>query len=237
MDNKGNNLKKYVTIKDLPENERPRERLIKYGPQMLSNAELIAIILRTGYKEENALSLATRLLGEAPSGNGLEFLLDSSVEELAKIKGIGLAKAVELKAAVELGRRVGIISKKVQYVKSPQDVGDLLMEEMRYLKKEHFNIIMLNTKNQVIGIENISIGTLNTSLVHPREVFHAAIKRSSASIVLVHNHPSGDPTPSREDIAITQRMIEAGKILGIEVLDHVIIGNGKFLSLKQENMI
>jgi len=221
-----------IMIKDLPYEERPRERLIKHGAQVLSNAELIAIIIGTGSKRESAISLAQRLIME---DRGLKFIVDSSVEKLASIKGIGIAKAVKLKAAVELGRRMMLSTGSDSFtITSPEDVINLMMDEMRYLTKEHFKVIMLNVKNKVIAIETISIGSLNTSIVHPREVFKAAIERSSSSIILVHNHPSGDPTPSREDIEVTKRLVEGGNILGIKVLDHVIIGDGRGISLKEK---
>jgi DNA repair protein RadC len=221
-----------IRIKDLPYEERPRERLIKYGPQVLSNAELIAIIIGTGSRRENAISLAQKLITEE---RGLKFIVNSSVEKLANIRGIGIAKAVKLKAAVELGRRLMLSTQGENFsVTSPEDVINLLMEEMRYLSKEHFKVVMLNVKNKIIAIETISIGSLNTSIVHPREVFKAAIERSASSIILVHNHPSGDPTPSREDVEVTKRLVEAGNILGIKVLDHVIIGDGRGISLKEK---
>ncbi|WP_073342792.1 RadC family protein [Caldanaerobius fijiensis] len=220
----------------MPSDERPRERMLKYGPEVLSNVELLAIIIRTGTKNESAIKLAERLLNRAGE-DGLKFLLDSSLEELSKIKGVGLAKAAELKAAIELGIRVQKAARKIHTITKPQDIADLLMVEMRYLKKEVFKIVLLNVKNQVISIENISIGNLNSSIVHPREIFNAAIRKYSASIILVHNHPSGDPTPSMEDINVTKRIIEGGKILGIDVLDHIVIGDGTYVSMKQKNII
>jgi len=219
-------------IKDLPEDERPRERLIKYGADVLSNAELIAIILGTGTKSESAILLAQRLIKD---DRGIKFIIDSGVERLSSIKGIGIAKAVKLKAALELGRRLMAYSSNYNFtIKSPEDVINLVMDDMRYLNKEHFKIIMLNTKNRVIAIDTISVGSLNSSIVHPREVFKAAIERASSSIILVHNHPSGDPTPSKEDLDVTKRLFESGNILGIKVLDHIIIGNGKGISFKEK---
>lgn len=221
-----------ITIKDLPEDDRPRERLIKYGPEVLSNAELIAIIIGTGSKEESAILLAQRLIMD---DRGLKFIIDSGIEKLSSIKGIGTAKAVKLKAALELGRRMMLSASNDGFIiRSPDDVKNLMMDEMRYLNKEYFKVIMLNVKNKVIAIETISIGSLNSSIVHPREVFKAAIERASSSIILVHNHPSGDPTPSREDIEITKRLSESGNILGIKVLDHIIIGDGKSISFKEK---
>lgn len=225
-----------LMIRDMPEEERPRERMSKYGAEVLSNAELLAIIIRTGTKAESAMTLAERLLNQAGEEN-LKYFVNSSVEDLSKIKGIGETKAMGIKAAIELGRRIQLVSKKPVKINTPLDASNLLMEEMRYYKKEVFKIIMLNIKNQVLGTENISIGNLNSSIVHPREIFIAAIKKYSAAIILAHNHPSGDPTPSIEDINVTKRIMEAGKILGIDVLDHIVIGDGVFVSMKQKNMI
>lgn len=230
----GNN----ILIKDIPQEERPRERLLRYGAQVLSDAELLAVLIRTGTRSESALVLAQRILKGDGGKNGLTYVIDATVEELSKIKGIGTAKAVQIKAAVELGRRISSYRGRQQVtITSPLDVKDLLMEEMRFLEKEHFKAILLNTKNHVISIEDISIGSLNSSIVHPREVFKPAIKRSSASVILVHNHPSGDPTPSREDIEVTSRLVNAGNVLGIAVLDHVIIGNNSILSLKEQGLM
>ncbi len=224
----------HATIKDLPIEERPRERLIRHGAVVLSNAELLAILLRVGTKEENAISLAHRILKQE---EGLRYLVDSKVEQMACIKGIGQAKAAQLKAAIELGKRLATFELGVDKpVKSPQDVADLLMEDMRYLKKEHMKLVLLNIKCNLISVEEISIGSLNASIVHPREVFNPAIKKSSASIIMVHNHPSGDPTPSSEDTGITARISEAGKLIGIELVDHIIIGDGKYISMKEKGM-
>jgi DNA repair protein RadC len=227
-----------LTIKDLPKNEQPRERLKRHGAKALSDAELLALLIRTGTRNESALVLAQRILKGDGVKTGIMYLIDASLEELSKIKGIGLAKSVQLKAAVELGRRMSLYQNSDTIViNSPNDVKNLLMEEMRYLEKEHFKAILLNIKNHVISVEDISIGSLNTSIVHPREVFKTAIKRSSASLIIVHNHPSGDPTPSKEDIQVTKRLVDAGKIIGIEVLDHIIIGNGIFISFKEKGII
>ena len=226
------------TIRDLPEEARPRERLQRYGAQVLSDAELLAIIIRTGTRAETALTLAQRILKGDGGRSGLSFVADASVEELSKNKGIGPAKSVQIKAAVELGLRLSSHDKRRSAVMtSPAEVSSYLMGEMRFLEKEHFRAMLLNIKNHLIAIEDISVGSLNSSIVHPREVFKPAIRRSSASIILVHNHPSGDPTPSREDLEVTQRLVEAGKIIGIEVIDHVIIGNGSYVSLKEKGKI
>ncbi|MCB2288719.1 DNA repair protein RadC [Clostridium sp. CS001] len=222
-------------IMDLPQNERPREKLLRYGAETLSNNELLAIILRTGSKQENIINLCGRIISEC---GGLNGLLNSSAEEFTKIKGIGSAKATQLLAIIEISKRLRSFKSGEDYkITSPKDIAQYLMEEMRYLKKEYLKLIMLNTKNVIISIKDISIGNLNSSIVHPREVFYEAIKKCSASVVICHNHPSGDPTPSKEDINITTRLKECGKLLGIEVLDHVIIGNGTYVSLKEKGML
>jgi len=219
----------------LPHSQRPRERMIAYGVDALSHAELLAILIRTGTKNQSAVQLSTNLLQQCGS---LRELVDMSVDELTAIKGIGQAKALQLLAGIELGKRVARSRLgEVVTVRSPHDAAMYMMEEMRYLKKEHFVCLFLNTKNHIIGKETLSMGTLNASLVHPREVFRAAIRSSSASIICLHNHPSGDPSPSKEDIQITQRLVEAGTLLGIEILDHLIIGDDKFVSLKEQGYL
>ena len=230
------NYCEYTTIKNMPISERPREKMLTYGCQSLSNAELLAIILSTGTKDRTAIDLARGILNM--SNEGLRTLTNCTIEELMQIKGVGLAKASQIIAAVELGKRIALTANVNNYkIKGPEDVSNLLMEEMRYLNKEIFNIILLNTKNNVIAIENISVGSLNASIVHPREVFNIAIRRSSSAIILAHNHPSGDPKPSTEDVNITKRLIEAGSIIGINVLDHIIIGDGIYFSMKEEEII
>ncbi|CCC57860.1 RadC family protein [Caloramator australicus] len=220
-------------IRDIPHDERPRERLIKFGPESLSNAELLAILLRTGTKDFSAINLAQNII----SKNGLDFLSNCTIEELSSIKGVGLAKAAQIKAAIELGKRLrGLRNSNKIKITSPKDVFNLIGEDMRYLKREFLRVIFLNTKNIVIDIKDISIGSLNSSIVHPREVFSEAIRRSSSSIIICHNHPSGDPEPSMEDINITKRLFEVGKLVGIELLDHIIIGDGCYISLKEKNL-
>lgn len=224
-----------VRIHDLPENERPRERLLRYGAETLTNSELIAIILRTGAVSENILYLSSRLIKECGGLNGLS---NYSFEEFRKIKGIGTAKASQLVALLEICKRLKSYRSGDEYrISQPEEAAKLIMEEMRYLKQEHLKVIMLNTKNAVLFIKDVSIGSLNSSIVHPREVFCDALKKSSASIIVCHNHPSGDPTPSSEDLNITKRLKECGKILGIELLDHIIIGNGSYISLKEKGFI
>lgn len=225
----------YRRLKDLPQDLKPRERLYQFGPEALSNREILAILLRTGSKGENVLELAERMLTEA---GGLSGLARLSVYELEQAHGMGPAKAAQVKAALELGRRsVSTDPLTRPVINSPADVADMVMEEMRNLDREHFRIMLLNTKNNVLGISHVSVGSLNSSIVHPRECFKEAIRRNANTIILLHNHPSGDPTPSREDIDITRRLAEGGKILGIEVLDHVIIGDKKYVSLKEQGII
>lgn len=222
-------------IKDFPQDERPRERFVQNGPQSLSNHELIAILLRTGTKEESVLQLSNRLLTQF---EGLRLLKDASLDEITAIKGIGAAKAIQLLSAVEIGRRISNLAYDDRYIiRSPEDGANYVMNDMRFLSQEHFVCLYLNTKNQVLHKQTIFIGSLNASIVHPREVFKEAFRRSAASIICIHNHPSGDPTPSREDIEVTKRLAEAGKIIGIDVLDHLIIGENKFVSLKEKGYL
>ncbi|MCY8937707.1 RadC family protein [Peribacillus frigoritolerans] len=224
-----------MLIRDYPKEERPRERFLQDGPQSLSNQELLALLLRTGSREESVLQLSGRLIN---SFKGLRLLKEASVEELTVIKGIGEAKAIQILASVELGRRINNLNDQDRYViRSPEDGANYCMEEMRFLSQEHFVCLYLNTKNQVLQKTTIFIGSLNASIVHPREVFKEAFKRSAASIICLHNHPSGDPSPSREDIEVTKRLVECGKIIGIEVLDHIIIGEHKYVSLKEKGYL
>lgn len=226
---------KSLTIKDIPVEDRPRERLLKYGPEVLSNAELLAILLRTGTKSENAISIANRIMGQQ---DGIKFLAFCTAQELSQINGIGSAKASQILAAVELGKRIrGYRTDKKIKIGSPSDAVDIVMEDMRYLRKEHLKVIFLNTKNQIIEVKDLSIGSLNASVVHPREVYSEAIRKSSSSIIICHNHPSGDPTPSQEDINITKRLHEVGKLVGIDLLDHLIIGDGSYISLKEKGIL
>ena len=224
-----------IAIREMPSDERPRERLEKYGATALSTAELLAIHFRTGTTERSAVGLGELLLSQF---GGLKGVANASLEELRKVKGIGKVKAIEIAASVELGRRLAVYSSADRpTINTPRDVEHLLMPEMRDLTKEVFKSIMLDIKNRVIKVDTISIGTLNGSMAHPREVFKSAIQTSAASIILVHNHPSGDPTPSSEDVAITKRLKAAGELLGIDVLDHVILGDNRSVSLKEGGIL
>lgn len=222
-------------MKDVPQEDRPRERLLRYGRQALSDRELVAIILGSGSRNESVLELSGRLLSHF---EGFELLREASVEELRKIKGIGIAKAVLIQACMEFGGRVAGRHNENRYtVRSPEDGADFVMEEMRVLNQEHFVAVFLNTKNQVIHKSTIFIGSLNASIVHPREVFKEAVRRSAASLICFHNHPSGDPSPSQEDIDVTKRLVFCGKMIGVDVLDHIVIGDRKFISLKQKGLM
>lgn len=224
-----------LMLKSVPVEERPRERLIKYGKSHLSNQELLAILISSGTRNESVMDLSNRVLMHF---EGLKLLSEATIEELTAIKGIGDAKGVTVLAAIELGKRVHQYKPNEKYViRSPEDGADYVMEEMRSLKQEHLVALFLNTKNQIIHRQTIFIGSLNASIVHPREIFREAVKRSAASIICAHNHPSGDPTPSQEDIHVTRRLVEAGKIMGIEMLDHIVIGNNRFVSLKEKGYL
>jgi DNA repair protein RadC len=224
-----------LKIMDLPENERPRERLFRYGTEALSNAELLAIILGTGNKKENIISLSTRIIKHS---GGLNGILNSTLEDFMGICGIGKAKAARVMAAVELSKRFKSYKDGGSCkICGPEDAAMLVMEEMKGLKQEYLKVMMLNTKNVVMGIKNVFIGGLNSSMVHPREVFSYAIKKNSASIIVCHNHPSGDPSPSSEDIDVTCRLKKCGDLLGIQLVDHLIIGNGTYVSLKEKGIL
>jgi DNA repair protein RadC len=215
-----------MRIKDIPENNRPRERFVSKGADALSDAELLAIILQKGNKEENVIDMSNRLL----SKYGIDKLSDLSLTELQQIKGIGPAKAMQIKALFEFNKRYNISKTNGKPITCAKDVFEYASPKLSGLDKEHFMVILLDSKNKVIKDEVVSVGTLNSSIIHPREVFKTAIRESANAIILVHNHPSGDPTPSEEDEEITNLLVKAGKLLSISVLDHVIIGRDKWYS-------
>lgn len=210
-------------IREMAPQERPRERLLKQGPDSLKTSELIAILLRTGTKGSSAVDIAEKMLGQ--HGNSLEALSRASINELAKIKGIGQTKAIQLKAAFTLGARLSRSSAESRSVETPEDVYSLLGEEMRLLDHESVRVISVNTRLKFLAVDEISNGTLNASVFHPRETFRHAIGRQAYGVILVHNHPSGDPSPSKADREITRQLKEAGDVLQIEVLDHIILGS------------
>lgn len=229
-------MKSNLRINEIPLNERPMEKMIKFGSESLSNSELLAVLLRTGTRGENIVSLSTRILTEL---DGLDGLLNVSIEEASRIKGIKNVKACQIVAMAELFNRFKTLkaTKDEFKVTSPKEISNLLVNEMSNLNQEVLKVILLNTKNVIIGVKDVFKGTLNSSIVHPREIFGEAIKRGSASIIICHNHPSGDPSPSKEDINITIRLKECGTIMGIALLDHIIIGNNKYVSLKEKGII
>ena len=223
-------------LRELPEEERPREKLLCRGASALSNSELLAILLRTGTRDVPVTELAHRVLALRPEG--LAFLADCTPEELAVLPGMGPAKACQIAAALELGRRMATAprTKRVQ-VQSPETIAALFSEEMRYLKQEVFRVILLNNRHEILAIREVSAGDLSSSIAHPREVFRDAVRRSAAFLVAAHNHPSGDPQPSKNDLKITRRLAETGAILGIPLLDHIIIGDGEYVSLRDEGYL
>lgn len=228
-------MKNKLTMKQLPMMDRPYEKLEKLGSFVLSDAELLAIIIKTGNKEETVVELARKLL----RNNGLEFIKKADYSTLITVKGIGRVKAIQILALQELSIRLNTCKDEheQQYISSPDDVSLFLMERMRYLEKEIFKLLILDNKNKIIKSENISVGSLDQTIVHPREVFVEAIRYMAKSVILVHNHPSGDPKPSKLDVKTTKRLIECGDLLGIKVLDHIIIGNGVTYSFKNSGLI
>lgn len=223
------------TVRDLPRPERPRERLKRFGAEALSAQELLALVIGRGIPQKSVINIAQELL--ARFGN-IKAISQATIEELSGIKGIGLAKATQIKACFELGKRQYLEPELDDIdIKDPKGVVKAVQAGIKDKAKEHFKLILLNTRNKIISISTVSIGILNSSLVHPREVFKEAISHSAASVILAHNHPSGDTEPSEDDLTITKRLTEAGRLLGIEVLDHVIIGRNGFFSFKEKGLI
>ncbi len=224
-------IKAKKKIKDLPKVERPREKLIQYGPEKLSNSELLAILLRSGKKGENVIELANKILKRFSKDE----LPNLTFNDLKDYSGLGPTKSCEIVACFELGKRL-LKDKKAEIYLKPKEVWEEL-KDLRDHKKEHFIIFYLDSRNQEIKREVVSVGSLNANLVHPREVFEPAVRHLAAQILLAHNHPSGDPEPSEDDLEITKRLVESGKILGIEVVDHIIITRTGFISFKEKNLI
>lgn len=226
----------YLRMLDIPENERPKEKLLRYGAESLSNPELLAIVLRTGTKGENVLNLSQKIITEL---NGLNGILNASVKEMTKIKGVKEAKASQILAIAELFRRFNTYKSFNEFkrITSPREVANMLYGEMGTSNQEVLKLIILNTKNEVVKIKDVFKGSLNSSLVHPREIFNEAIRSSAASIIICHNHPSGDPTPSSEDIKVTTRINQSGDIIGIKLIDHIIIGRNNYVSLKEKGIL
>ncbi len=221
-------------IRDMAEDDRPRERLQRVGAEAVSTAELLAIVLRTGNPGENVVRLAERLLVQFRSLPGLS---RATVAELTVVKGIGPAKAVEIKAALEIGRRLlASAPEERPRVSSPGDAANLLMSEMMFLEQEHLRLILLDTRNRVLSMPTLYVGSLNSSVVRVGELFRAAIRENAAALIVAHNHPSGDPSPSPEDVNVTRQLVRAGKLLDIDVLDHIVIGQQRFVSLKERGL-
>ena len=225
-----------MKIRELPSAEKPREKLLRSGKESLSNTEILSVLIGSGTKNRSAMGLAADIISLHKSG--IRYLAECSPEELTQVKGIGTAKACEILAAVELGKRIASIAvDEKTVIRSSADIAEMFMEKMRYYKKEHFMNLMINAKGQIIEEVEVSIGDLCSSTTHPREVFIDAVRRSAGSVVFIHNHPSGDPTPSEADILTTRRLVEVGELLGIPVLDHIVIGDGCFVSMKAKGMI
>jgi DNA repair protein RadC len=222
------------TIHEMPAGERPRERLARYGAAALSNAELLAIVLRVGVSGQSVLHLSQALLAKH---GGLMGLARAGFADLCGEHGLGPAKTTQLKAALELGRRLLIESPDARpQITSPGEAANLVLLEMSILEQEEVRVVVLDTRNRVLGIPTIYVGSLNTSVVRPAELFREAIRQNAAAIIVIHNHPSGDPTPSPEDVRLTEILVQAGRLLDVEVLDHLIIGQSRFVSLKERSL-
>jgi DNA repair protein RadC len=221
-------------LRDMPQDDRPRERLMQVGATAVSSAELLAIIIRVGSRNESVVQLASRLLAHF---EGLPGLARASITELQEVKGIGPAKAIEIKAALELGRRLLAASPEERaQITSPADAANLLMSEMMFLEQEHLRLLLLDTRSRVLSSPTVYVGSLNTSVIRVGELFRAAIKANAAAMIVVHNHPSGDPSPSPEDVNVTRQLVQAGKLLDIQLLDHIVIGRQRFVSLKERGL-
>jgi len=228
-------LESSFTIHDLPLEERPRERLKKFGPQALSGPELLALVIGRGIAGKSALVIAHELLRRFKN---IRRISEATIEELSTIDGIGLAKAAQLKASFELGRRQDLDDEPSRYeITNPKSVAKAVRASIEDRAKEHFKLVLLNVRNSILATPTISVGTVNASLVHPREVFKKAIAHGASSVVLAHNHPSGNPEPSEDDVKLTQRLVEAGRLLGIEVLDHIIVTTKEFVSFKERGLM
>lgn len=225
-----------MKIKALPENERPVEKIVRRGTSALSNSELLAILLGSGVKDKSAIGLAEDIISR--DAKGISYLAESSAQELMSVKGVGQSKAARLMAAVELGKRISAAPKEQRAcIESSEDIAKMFIEDMRYEKREIFKALLLNPRGEVISVETVSVGELTSTLVHPREVFSPAVRKSAAGIVFIHNHPSGNPEPSREDIETTDRLCTCGKLLGIAVIDHIVIGDGRYCSMRSMGLM
>ena len=224
-----------TAVREMPEDDRPRERIARHGAEALRDAELIAVLFRTGTRETGAVALAERLLKEF---GDLRRVSQASIEELQQVKGIGQVKAIELKAALELGRRLAMYARPRQVkFRGAADIAELLMPKFRQYETEHFKCVLLNIKNDVLKVVEVSHGSVDGVMALPGDVFRHAVRESAAAVVVAHNHPSGDPEPSRADLDLTRRLAEAGRLMGIKLLDHVIFGDGRYVSLHERNLL
>lgn len=231
-------MKEKTTIKDMAKGERPYEKCLHYGAESLTDVELLAVLLRTGTKGMNSLDLARSILTTASGEESILNIHHLTLQKLKKIRGIGTVKAVQILCLSEFAKRLAMTSAKEGLVFNlPSSIADYYMEEMRHYEQEHVKLLMLNTKSKLVGESDISKGTVNASLVTPRELFIEALECNAVSIILLHNHPSGDPTPSRDDILLTKRVKDAGDLIGIELLDHIIIGNNCYISFAEEKLM
>lgn len=224
-----------TAVRELPPEERPRERLVKLGPEALKDAELIAVLFRSGTREVGAVALAERLIQHFGS---LRHLARASLEEIQQVKGVGEVKAIEIKAALELGKRLVVHRDKERHkISCAEDVSNLLMVRFKDCETEVFLSVLLNTKNEVLKVDEVSKGGLDSAAALPREVFRRAVRDGATSLIVCHNHPSGDPEPSRTDITLTRRLLESADLLGIPLLDHIVFGDGRYVSLKERNLM
>ena len=231
-------MSKIIKLKDLPEDERPYEKCLNNGPEVLTDSELLAVIIRTGSVGEQSIDLANRILNLCKSETGILGILHLSIKELIQVKGIGKVKAIQIKCIAELSRRISKASARNQLMlTNPETIANYYMEDLRHQEREQLVLLMLNTKNMLIQDMILFQGTVNSSIVSAREIYIEALKYHAVHIILVHNHPSGDPTPSREDILITKQLKDAGNLIGISLIDHIIIGDNKYISLNEEGIL
>lgn len=223
-----------TAVREMLEEDRPRERIERLGAEALRDAELLAVLFRTGTRKMGAVALGDQVIRHFGS---LRALAQASLEEMRQVKGLGKVKSVEIKAALELGKRLALFSDRDRtFFRTAKDVADMLMVRFKDYETEHFKCVLLNTKNQVLKVADVSEGVLDGALALPRDVFRQAIREGASAVVFCHNHPSGDPEPSRDDIDLTKRLVEAGELLGLRVLDHVVFGDGRYVSLKERNL-
>lgn len=231
-------MNKANTIKDLPPERRPYEKCIKFGPTALTDSELLAIIIRTGSKGEQSIELAERILGHLDNDRGILNILHLSINELLAIRGVGIVKATQIKCIAELSKRISKTKAHKQLIfTNPNTIADFYMEDLRHSEREKILLLLLNTRSVLIKDIELSNGTVNASLISPREIFVESLKYNAVYIILIHNHPSGNPNPSNEDIINTKRIKEAGDLIGVSLIDHIIIGDNKYVSLKERGIL